>query len=58
MITLTAEYVLGTVTHLPEHHGLPRTARQTAQCTGGPMNHLSDVFNERGKADLVQWRRG
>lgn len=58
MITLTAEYTLRTVTHLAEHHGSPRTARLTAQCTGGPMNHLFDAFNERGKAGLAQSRRG
>ena len=45
MITLTAKYALC-------------TARRTAQCTGGPFNHLSDVFNERGTAGLVQSRRG
>ncbi len=45
MITLTAEYALC-------------TARQTAQCTGGPINDQSDVFNERGKAGLVQSQRG
>ncbi len=58
MITLTAEYTLRTVTHLAEHHGSPQTARLTAQCIGGPINHRSDVFNERGKAGLVQLRRG
>jgi DNA-binding IscR family transcriptional regulator len=58
MVTLMAEYALGTATYLAEHHGSPRTARQTAQCTGGPINHRSDVFNERGKAGLVQSRRG
>ncbi len=58
MFTLTAEYALGAVTHLAEHYGSLRTERQTAQCTGGPINHRSDVFNERGKAGLVQLRRG
>ncbi len=58
MITRTAEYALHAVTHLAEHHGSPRTARQTAQFTGGPISHLSDVFNERGKAGLVHSRRG
>ena len=45
MITLTAEYALC-------------TARRTAQCIGGPINHLSDVFSDRGTAGLVQSRRG
>ncbi len=58
MITLTGEYALHTVTHPAEHHGSPRTARQTARCTDGPINHRPDIFNERGKAGLVQSRRG
>lgn len=45
MIILATEYALC-------------TARQTAQRTGGPINHLTDVFNERGKPGLVQSRRG
>ncbi len=58
MITLAADYALGTVTHWAEHHGLPRSARLTAQCTGGPINHRFDVFNQRRKAGLVRSRRG
>lgn len=58
MITLTGEYALPTATHLADHHGSPGTARRTAQCTAGPVDHRSDVFNERGKAGLVQSRRG
>ena len=58
MTTLTAEYALCTVAHLAERHGSPSAARRTAKCTGGPVDHRSDVFNERRKPGLVQSRRG
>ena len=58
LVSQTAEYALRAVVCLASHHDTPMTTRELSKITQTPLNYLSKVLQELGRAGIVRSQRG